>query len=250
MDADEYNGAMTPLEIVQQTSPTINQAGAAFYFHPDTLARGKELGLDGFRFYVLGRGGVLGDVEPDVVVAAFGYFHPSVVEAMWNSAKEIMAPRDAARAYLRCAEHIGRSKLDGLDVLDAFNDAAEAVVAAVDRSSLPLFAAVAAEPLPDDAAARALRNMCNLRELRGSVHLLTVVASGLAPATAHAIRRPADVATFGWDPAPEISDDDRAMLAAADDLTDRLLVPSIASLSDAQAAAFVDAVDVIGAHLS
>ncbi|MGI9594675.1 MAG: helix-turn-helix domain-containing protein, partial [Acidimicrobiales bacterium] len=52
----------------------IGAAGAAFYVNPDTLARGKELGLDGFRFYVLGRGGVMGDVPAKVVESAFGYF--------------------------------------------------------------------------------------------------------------------------------------------------------------------------------
>ena len=241
---------MTPLEIVQQTAPTINEAGNRFYFHPDTLARGKELGLDGFRFYFLGRGGVLGDVEPAVVVAAFGYFSPGVVEAIWSSAKQIMAPREAARAYLACADHFGTEKLDGLDVLDAFNDAAETVVAAVDRSALPLFAGVAAEPLPEHPAARAYRNVCILRELRGSVHLLTIVASGLAPSVAHAIRRPDDVTSFGWESVPEISDDDRARLAVVDELTDRLLVPSIEVLTDAQREALVTGVGVIGAHLA
>ncbi|MGA7757943.1 MAG: hypothetical protein WBL31_12385 [Ilumatobacteraceae bacterium] len=241
---------MTPLEIVQQTAPTINEAGNRFYFHPDTLARGKELGLDGFRFYFLGRGGVLGDVEPAVVVAAFGYFSPGVVEAIWSSAKQIMAPREAARAYLACADHFGTEKLDGLDVLDAFNDAAETVVAAVDRSALPLFAGIAAEPLPEHPAARAYRNVCILRELRGSVHLLTIVASGLAPSVAHAIRRPDDVTSFGWESVPEISDDDRARLAVVDELTDRLLVPSIEVLTDAQREALVTGVGVIGAHLA
>ena len=241
---------MTPLEIVQQTSPTINEAGNRFYFHPDTLARGKELGLDGFRFYFLGRGGVLGDVEPAVVVAAFGYFSPGVVETVWSSAKQIMAPRDAARAYLACADHVGTAKLDGLDVLDAFNDAAETVVAAVDRSALPLFAGIAAEPLPEHPAARAYRNVCILRELRGSVHLLAIVASGLAPSVAHAIRRPDDVTSFGWESVPDISDDDRAQLAVVDELTDRLLVPSIEVLTNAQRDAFVTGVEVIGAHLA
>jgi hypothetical protein len=241
---------MTPLEIVQQTAPTINEAGNRFYFHPDTLARGKELGLDGFRFYFLGRGGVLGDVEPAVVVAAFGYFSPGVVEAIWSSAKQIMAPREAARAYLACADHFGTEKLDGLDVLDAFNDAAETVVAAVDRSALPLFAGIAAEPLPEHPAARAYRNVCILRELRGSVHLLTIVASGLAPSVAHVIRRPDDVTSFGWESVPEISDDDRARLAVVDELTDRLLVPSIEVLTDAQREALVTGVGVIGAHLA
>ena len=241
---------MTPLEIVQQTSPTINEAGNRFYFHPDTLARGQELGLDGFRFYFLGRGGVLGDVEPAVVVAAFGYFSPGVVETIWSSAKQVMAPREAARAYLACADHVGIEKLDGLDVLDGFNDAAETVVAAVDRSALPLFAGIAAEPLPEHPAARAYRNICVLRELRGGVHLLAIVASGLAPSVAHAIRRPDDVASFGWETVPEISDDDRAQLAVVDDLTDRLLVPSIEALSEEQRTAFVTGVEVIGAHLA
>lgn len=228
---------MTPLELVRSTSPPINGAGAAFYFDPATLARGKELGLDGFRFYFLGRGGVLGDVEPAVVASAFGYFAPGVIEAIWGSAKERMTPREAAREYLRCAEDFGRSRLSDLDGLDAFSDAAEAVASAVDVSALALFAGVAAEPLPDDAPARAYRNVVALRELRGSVHLLAIVASGLHPATAHAIRRPDDVATFGWDPAPQVTDEDRAKLDAADELTDALLVPWYGILTDEQAAA-------------
>jgi len=241
---------MTPLDIVQQTSPILNNAGNVFYFHPDTLAKGKELGLDGFRFYFLGRGGVLGDVEPAVIVSAFGYFAPRVVESIWTSAKRIVPPRDAARAYLGCAEHVGREQLTGVATLDSFNDAAETIVESIDRSALPLFAGIAAEPLPEDPAARAYRNVCNLRELRGSIHLLAVVAAGLSPSKAHAIRRPDDVASFGWDPAPEISDDDRARLDAADELTDRLMLPAIARLGDEQASAFVDAVEVIGAHLT
>ena len=57
---------MTPTELVQAACPKIGSLGGAFYFDKETLAKGKELGLDGFRFYFLGRGGVLGDVEPRV----------------------------------------------------------------------------------------------------------------------------------------------------------------------------------------
>ena len=67
---------MQPRDVIHAIAKPTGDIGASFYFDPDTLARGKELGLDGFRFYVLGRGGVLGDVEPDVVRSAFGYFHP------------------------------------------------------------------------------------------------------------------------------------------------------------------------------
>ena len=236
---------MTPLELVQKSAPSIGDAGASFYFDPDTLARGKELGLDGFRFYFLGRGGVLGDVEAAVVESAFGYFNIGVVEAMWDSAKQIMEPREAARAYLECADRFGRAKLSGVDGLDDYNDAAETLIGSVETAGLALFAGIAAEPLPDDAPARAYRNICTLRELRGSVHLVAIVASGLAVAKAHAIRRPDDIAAFGWDPTPDISPADRASLEEADELTDRLLAPAFESLSDTQAEAFMAGVNAI-----
>ncbi len=78
---------MTPTELVQAACPKIASLGAAFYFNPETVAKGKELGLDGFRFYFLGRGGVLGDVEARVVRSAFGYFAPELVDKMWNSSR-------------------------------------------------------------------------------------------------------------------------------------------------------------------
>jgi len=236
---------MTPLELVQASAPSIGNAGASFYFDPDTLARGKELGLDGFRFYFLGRGGVLGDVEPAVVASAFGYFNMGVVETMWDSGKQIMEPREAARAYLKCADRFGRTKLSGVDGLDDFNDAAETLIGNVETAGLALFAGISAEPLPEDAPARAYRNICTLRELRGSVHLVAIVASALPVAKAHAIRRPDDIAAFGWDSSPEISDDNRASLKAADELTDRLLTPAFESLSDTQAEAFMAGVNAI-----
>jgi hypothetical protein len=100
---------MTPQEIMRTIAEPTGPIGSAFYFHPDTMARGKELGLDGFRFYVLGRGGVLGDVDAAVVHAAFGYFHPDMISNLWNSAKEVMAPRDGAREYLACAHAMART---------------------------------------------------------------------------------------------------------------------------------------------
>jgi hypothetical protein len=241
---------MTPLELVTTTSPAVNAAGSAFYFDPATLDRGKEAGLDGFRLYFLGRGGVLGDVEPDVIVAAFGYFAPGVVQAMWDSARQIMDPREAARLHLDAAAEFGRRTLDGLDGLDAFNAAAEAVIASVDRAGLALFAGVAAEPLPDDAPGRAYRNVVTLRELRGSVHLIAVVACGLRPVVAHAVCRPDDVTMFGYETAPEVTDDDRARWNEAEALTDRLIEPWYAVLDDAAAEALAHGVRAIAGRLS
>lgn len=240
---------MTPGELVQTTSKPINSVGSSFYFTPETLGAGKALGLNGMQWYFLGRGGVLGDVEAPVVQSAFGYFAPGVVAKMWNGAREKLAPREAARRYHECAADQGRAKLAGVEGLGAFNEAAEAVVRAADPAGLALFAGLAAEPLADDAPARAFQLVAVLRELRGSAHLLAVVASGLTAEKAHLIKRPGDYKTFGYDEAaaPTVTDADRAALDAAEALTDRLLVPAHAALDDAGSAAFASGVQAIAA---
>jgi hypothetical protein len=240
---------MLTQELLKVTSPIIGKAGSAFYFHPDTLARGKEIGLDGFRFYMLGRGGVLGDVESDVVASAFGYFHRALVARIWNSAKERFAPREAARIYLECCANRGRSALADIEGLHAFCEAAETIIAAVNPAGLSLYAGIAAEPRADDLPGRAVQLVTVLRELRGSIHLLAVVASGLAPEVAHAIKRPNDVQTFGWDPALTCTDADRAKLDAAEALTDTLLIGPYSTLDEAASAAFVSGTNAIGTAL-
>lgn len=239
---------MSPVEIMRATD-AIGTIGAAFYFHPDTLARGKEAGLDGFRFYVLGRGGVLGDVEPAVVHGAFGYFHPGLIAKMWTTASEKVAPRDAARMYHECAHELGRKALADVEGLDGFVDATTQIIGSVEGASLPLFTAMRAEPVPDDLPAAAMHQAMVLRELRGSVHLLSLVAQGLDSAKAHAIKRPDDVTVFGYETAPDVTDDDRATWQRAEDMTDELLVPAYASLSDAQADALVAGTAAIAAAL-
>jgi hypothetical protein len=237
-------------DVISAIAAPTGDLGAASYFHPDTIARGKELGLDGFRFYFLGRGGVLGDVEPDVVVSAFGYFEPGLVAKMWNSAKERMAPRQAAREYLACNAALGRKVFGAVDGLDEYSDAAAQVVAAVDVSGLTLFAGFRGELVPDDAAGRAIHHAVLLRELRGSAHLLAVRASGLESWLAHAIERPGDMTSFGWSAMPALTDDHRAVLERARTLTDDLLEPAFSVLDDAAAEALVTGTTAMHAALT
>ncbi len=240
---------MLAQELMDATSPTLGGAGAAFYFHPDILARGKELGLDGFRFYMLGRGGVLGDVESDVVASAFGYFNRGLVAKIWTTAKERYNPREAAREYMECCANLGRSALADVEGLSGFCEAAEAIIGATNLAGLSLYAGIAADPRASDLPGRALQLAAVLRELRGSAHLLAVVASGVAPEVAHAIKRPNDVATFGWDPAPDITDADRANLDAAEALTDRLIIGAYESLNDGAKAALLAGTKAMGVAL-
>src|SRR5216683_7134757 len=148
---------MSPDDLVHAACAPIAKLGSAFYFQPETLARGKEHGIDGFRFYMLGRGGVLGDVEARVIASAFGYFHPALIERLWTSARQKMAPRDAGRLYLECCRDFGRHRLSEIPNLDAFCAAADAINTAADPAGLALYAGVSAEPLADDLPARAMQ---------------------------------------------------------------------------------------------
>jgi hypothetical protein len=241
---------MQPLEISNAIAKKTGDIGASFYFTPETVERGKALGLDGFRFYGLGRGGVLGDVDAAVVRSAFGYFHPSIIEKIWNSAKRVMAPRDAAREYLACAHEYGRRQFGSIDGLDAYADAAATVIANVEGTSLALFAGVRAEPVPDDAPAAAIHQAMVLREMRGSAHLTAVTAVGLPTEVAHAIKRPNDIALFGWqDATPHPTEADRRALERAEAITDTIVLPGFAALTADQAAALVAGTDAMHAAL-
>ena len=211
--------------LIQEASPIVNRIGGAFYFTPETLARGRELGLNGLQFYFIGRGGVLGNVEWPVVVSAFGYFSPRMVSKFWGSAQEHLAPRDGGRAFLECSREFGRQHLGDIDGLPGFCAAAEQVLAAIDPIGLPLFAAVNCEPYPDDLPARAMQQLTVLREHRGSAHLLALIATGLDPLVADVINSADNYTIHGWDqdqlPVPTQEDID--LMHQAHRLTDELV---------------------------
>jgi hypothetical protein len=226
---------MTPDELLRDACPTIGTLGAAFYFAPDTVAKGKERGLDGFRLYFLGRGGVLGDTSAAVVASSFGYFNPGLVAKMWDTGKAKMPGTAAADLYWEACADLGRAKLADVDGLAEFVHAAEQVVAAGDPSGLALYAGIRQMPLADDLPGRAMQLIAVLREFRGSAHLAAVRAVGLADTRAHFIKRPDMVEFFGWTAADadQVTADDRAKLAEAETVTDRIVSPAYAVLDEA-----------------
>ena len=89
-----------------------------------------------------------------------------------------------------------------------------------------------------------------LREARGSTHLLAIVASGLSPHAAHAIKRPTEMASVRVARhAATVSDEDRARWDEAEALTDRLLAPAFATLDGAGQAALLAGLGAMHAAL-
>jgi hypothetical protein len=240
---------MDTQKLMDEACPIIGEIGWAYFFAPATIARGERLGIDPITFYFVGRGGVLGDVEADVVQSAFGYFNPAVLTAMWDAGKAKVDPRTAGREYLEAAHDFGRERLSGVEELASLVSAASTVVDAARRSvaGLTLFAAIAAEPLPSDLPAAAMHQVNVLRELRGSAHLLAVVAEGIPPRTAHFIQRPEMFTVFGWADTdrPEVEDADHASLRAADARTDQLIAPAFGALDDDGAVALLSGLHAI-----
>jgi hypothetical protein len=247
------SSANDPLAFVQSTSKLINESGAVFMLHPESNEMGTAKGFTHpFQFYTAGRGGVLGDVDADVVVSAFGFFAPGLVRKFWESGTQVMPPRDAARLFGETASAFARKRLSEVDGLERLSELGEKIIDAADGNALPLFAGWRAEPLPDDAPARALHVINVLREHRGSAHIVAVLANGLSALQVKVSKLGDGAKTFGWkDWQEDLLDLDRtaATLGRVEELTDEIVAPAFSALSSSEANEFTGLVTAAHAAL-
>jgi hypothetical protein len=229
---------MTPEQTVAAVKDPIHGLGGAFMRNRATRERGTQLGVPGWAFYVAGRAGVLGNVDADVVAATMVFFPTPWVREHWEMARAVLQPDEAARQYAAACHRWGRERLAGAEGLDRLVELARGVVDGVEPAGLPLFAGWRALPLPDDDPARVAHLAMVLREHRGNLHALAVLAQGLSPLEAH-VAGPLGAANaefFGWpqpypDPGP-LADRWQAAEAA----TARLTAPAFAVLDESERA--------------
>lgn len=227
---------MDPEEAARQTAPVIVSLPARFMLDGATYVHGGELGFDGVDFYVAGRGGALGDVDGNVVAAAFVFFHPPTIVERWDRGSAVMAPAEAAQAFAGCLDAWAVAHLaDGVDYA-RLAELEGKVIAAASPAAAPLAAAWAAVPEPKEAKALALHRMNILREWRGAIHGAAVVTSGLKPLDAVMVRAPQMAGLFGWpeplpDPTPH-----KKKWADAEKATDRTVARAYDDLDEAERA--------------
>ena len=194
---------MTPEQTAAESRSSIQELGGAFAEDPKTLRRARQLGLTGWAFYVAGRGGVLGDVDPAIVGAAIGFIDAEAILDGWASARRVAPPPRIARHHREECCRWGRERLDLFHGVAKLVDLTERVVAAADAAGMPLFAAWRALPVPDEGAgARAAVHLHLLREHRVGAYLLAIRAAGLSPLDA-LLAEPdgeAGAIAFGWQP--------------------------------------------------
>jgi len=244
---------LSALDCVRSVSPTVGDLGSRWMLHPETLEAGKEAGYaNGFAWYMAGRGGVLGDVDADVVVSSFAYFAPGLVRHMWDTGTAVEGARAAGRRYAQACAAWGRKRLSGTAGMDRLAALADRVIDSANVEGLVLFAGWRAEERPTDAAAHAYFDLHLLRELRGCVHIIATSAQGLSAVesivgdTTGGAER---AKMFGWaEPFPD-ADAIRDRRAAAEADTDRLLSRFYEVLTPSERGELVDLVKTAKAAL-
>ncbi|MDN3357732.1 hypothetical protein [Actinomadura sp. DC4] len=202
----------------------------------------EEVGLAGWAPYFRGRCGVLGDVDADVVAAAAGFFPAETVREAWEAGAGL-SPATATARYTVVVHDFARRKLAGFEESARLAELLQIVVDSGDTIAAPLFAGWRAVPLPEDDRARAIQLAHVVRELRGGLHIVAVLAKGLNPLEAILSGTLApyhhgepNAEYFGWPrPYPELTEEVRSRREDAERLTDELMAPAFASLGKSEA---------------
>jgi len=233
-------------------APLITSLGGGFMISSQAKAFGKEHGLRGRQGYVRGRGSVLGEVDADVVTAAFGFWPADVVREAWEGGREVITVEAALAGYAEACREWGRVRYASFADAGRLAELCSWVVDGTDVAGLPLYAGWRAVELPSDDEGRLNQLLHVLREHRGGVHLLAVVASGLTPlqAVLAGAGGTGNAGFFGWEEPFEDVSGHQIARSEAEALTDRLVTPAydvlghderlelLALLQDAAKAAF------------
>lgn len=225
-------------ELATLTADPIQVLGMSFYFDPLTKARGKELGINVYEFYGLGRAGTLGDVDAATVFDVFAFFDPSLIEFFWTNAKAKADPVAIAAEHVRAAYDFADHTFGGVElgVLADFADAVRLLIDAQPVGVCPLVDGYRQFPAPRDPVHGAYLSTIFLRELRGGLHIRAVNEVGLDVVAACFLQSPEVFALHGYkdDETPVVTEELKDKKRRAEELTNAAVASAFAVLSDAQ----------------
>lgn len=224
---------MDAVEAARATTDAVVDLPAKFMMDGNTYKLGGELGFDGVDFYVAGRGGVLGDVDADIVSAAFVYFNPVAVRRAWEASASVCSRAEAAASFADCAHRwAGEHLADGPDH-SRLAELLGKIVDGASAASAPLFAGWRHLEVPAEPKAAVVHLLNALRELRGGLHGGAVLATGLNPLQAFAEHSPHMAGIFGWEELPS-TDGLAKQWQQAEDATNVALGLSFAALDEGE----------------
>ena len=147
---------------------------------PRVHARTAELGLDFLLTYVYSRGSALGEPLPGVVAAAFAWFEPGLVAALYDAARTGV-PRAVLVRERDAGVIEGLREVLGDDGVAQTADLLADAVEQLDGAGRPFFAALRDRGRPDDPHLRLWWACDAAREHRGDSHVAAALASGFDP---------------------------------------------------------------------
>jgi hypothetical protein len=228
---------------------------------PEEEAAGAAAELPGWQLYFLGRHGVLGDVDPDVILAAAYIFPPDYFRREWMAARGVMTPHEALERYLAVCHSWAETHMTGFTGAARLAELGQRIIEGASVIGLPLFAGWRAIPLPqgdDDAAiARRCVHVCQvLREHRGACHGVAMAALQLDPLMAILAnpgggRGEENAVEYGWQPPfATPSEADRELRARVEELTDDLVASAYDALTADEQAEFLTLLDEAKTYLA
>ena len=195
---------MDAITAAAKTAGAVSSVGSHFMLDGSTYVHGAGLGFAGLDFYAGGRGGVLGDVDADVVAAAFAFFEPAYVRSQWDMAAKVMTTDRGGAGLGGLLLGLGRGARGDERDLERLGALLDRVVADARPACASIFSGWRALPVPTSPKAHVVHQMNGLRELRHGLHSAAVVATGLTPHQALSMGSPAMVPIFGWAEAADV----------------------------------------------
>ncbi|WOC13611.1 SCO6745 family protein [Gordonia sp. MP11Mi] len=149
------------------------------YFNPGVGRAQDALGLDGYAFYVGGRGAPLAGAPASLVAATFYNFSPTLIASAWDAAHARgLDAVDASRYEMLDEQFLAILGADCAQLAPLVPEF-QAVVDVLPFSGRPLAAAWASTPVPDEPHLALWRTWTIVREWRGDNHIAELVSHGL-----------------------------------------------------------------------
>ncbi len=210
-------------------APLVQSLGGGFMISPQAKAFSQRHGMRGRQGYFVGRGSVLGDVDADVVTAAFGFFPADIVREMWDAGRTAVDVATAREDYAEACRDWGRARLETFAAAGRLAELLGWVVDGADVAGSPALRRLAR----DTAAVRRPRAGGAAAARAAGVPRRACTSSPSSPRGSRRCRRSSraraargNASFFGWE---EPFEDVSGLVVArseAESLTDRLVTPS------------------------
>lgn len=240
-------------DAVEQVLKPIQQFTRGWMMTPDTSARGVALGLrSGNDFWIIGRAGVMGDVNAATAASGLAFISPQGVAAAWAALPGGLTPSQVGTHYAACCTDWGRDALAVFDParLELIDRLGRRIIDAAPASLGALFAGWRAVPQPAGVGERVALTTHVMREMRGAAHIVAVLASGITPLDA-VLASPAAPPRSGpgwaehlhWHGPFRDPEEVREARIAAERLTSQIMCSYFAVLSADELATFAEVVE-------